>query len=431
MANTKAGASAWSAAWAPVAWGLAAFVCLGLGACGDDDDTQGDSAGGTANETTGATDTTGVPYTTAGTTGAETSAGADTAETDDTGNSDGTGDTGEAFVAYPDPLTAPSDVVNDRLCDEAANPDDPATEKLMINCRTEGANFGGSVATPPPVPEDGRLSVWAWNIERGQKIDAQLDFFATQLATSGLPAPDVLLLSEVDRGCSRSGTRNVGYELAEALGMNYVFGVEFIELPREGGSGGAIAATCEHGNAILSRYPLGNVQVLRAGPESQRSWYIPPDERRSGDGEPRLGGRVTVVADALVGDDRMRFAAIHFESDISNPAWQTGQATQAADAGHGFTGPYVAGGDYNAGFYSIDLISGTKKDAPTQVFFNRGFVDAHAGLPVNQRATRKPGGIIDLMLGQRATFSEPGIGPDALFKDLSDHLPVFAKVAIE
>ena len=40
------------------------------------------------------------------------------------------------------------------------------------------------------------------------------------------------MFSEADRGCSRTNYRNVTRELAKALGMNYVYGVEYIELPR-------------------------------------------------------------------------------------------------------------------------------------------------------------------------------------------------------
>ena len=41
---------------------------------------------------------------------------------------------------------------------------------------------------------------------------------------------DVLLLQEVDRGCDRSGRRDVAADLAAALGMNWIFAGEFQEI---------------------------------------------------------------------------------------------------------------------------------------------------------------------------------------------------------
>jgi len=43
---------------------------------------------------------------------------------------------------------------------------------------------------------------------------------------------DLILLNEVDLGTKRTDYRDVARELAHALGMNYVFGVEFVEVDR-------------------------------------------------------------------------------------------------------------------------------------------------------------------------------------------------------
>ena len=69
--------------------------------------------------------------------------------------------------------------------------------------------------------------------------------------------------------------RQATRELAAALQMHYVFATEFIELPRPGGAGGTIDVTCEHGNAILSRWPLGNVGWKFH--DENIIWYTPPD----------------------------------------------------------------------------------------------------------------------------------------------------------
>jgi hypothetical protein len=101
------------------------------------------------------------------------------------------------------------DVRTERLCPEASAPDD-APDTTFINCQIEGATF--SATEPEPSDE---LVVLAYNIERGFGVDAQLD-----MITSGVdfPVPDVLLLSEVDRGCQRTEFRNIAREYAERLG---------------------------------------------------------------------------------------------------------------------------------------------------------------------------------------------------------------------
>ena len=92
------------------------------------------------------------------------------------------------------------DARTERLCPEAAAPDD-APDTTFIDCALEGATFSSA----EPEGKDA-LVVLAYNILRGFEVDAQLD-----MITSGVdfPVPDVLLLSEVDRGCQRTEFRNI------------------------------------------------------------------------------------------------------------------------------------------------------------------------------------------------------------------------------
>lgn len=118
--------------------------------------------------------------------------------------------------------------------------------------------LGGNPATQPHRPSDEGLGpvlrVACWNIERGLNFDlirlAFSDSEAFQRATleSGaidpekLPAiekqlrtlrdADVIVLNEVDLGMKRTDYRDVAKDLARALNMNYVFGVEFVEVDR-------------------------------------------------------------------------------------------------------------------------------------------------------------------------------------------------------
>lgn len=316
-----------------------------------------------------------------------------------------------------EPLVTEPDIRTDRLCEESADPDG-ASDKIFIHCRTEGVAFA------PESPEPKRdIVVMAYNFERGLRLDQQLQAF---LHDPRLPIPDILIVSEIDRGCSRSGNRNVLWDLAEALGMNGVFAVEFMELPRTSGSGGEILETCEHGNAILSKYPMGNIGAVRHA--SNRSWYLPPDQRE--DSEPRLGGRVLVHADVRVGHRYVHVYALHFESNPQDFEIQFEQAIEAAE--HGLAQPFqvVQGGDTNAGLYNLALQwSDPQVDPTTNAYFSRGYVDAHRSLPAEQRGTRGDL-IIDLLLGKGATSSRPAICPEEVCADLSDHLPVWTTITL-
>ena len=98
------------------------------------------------------------------------------------------------------------------------------------------------------------LRVASWNIERGSNFDliklALSDpegFKKAALERGALDAgkqmkieqqlrtlrdADIIVLNEVDLGMKRTDYRDVTRDLAHALGMNYVFGVEFVEVDR-------------------------------------------------------------------------------------------------------------------------------------------------------------------------------------------------------
>ncbi len=303
----------------------------------------------------------------------------------------------------------PPDHHEERLCIETSDARRP-------DCRIEGANFAS--AHPPPTDE---LVVCAYNVERGLHLDDQIRQFTDG---SDVPAPDIFLISEADRGCTRSGNRNVARAYAEAFGMCYVYGVEFIELPRIWGPGGAIRRRCEHGNAIISRYPLGNVRLIRH--RDARSWNSLP-QRILRIGQPRHGGRVSVAADALIGDRRLRLYAVHFESGWPErrDAYRLSQVTELiADAADVRSGVLI-GGDMNV----VRYLETSGLDEPTvAALLAAGFQDAHASLEPSERVTTDSGVVIDLIAGRGVRLTDAGIGQRAIWGGLSDHLPVWARV---
>ena len=194
------------------------------------------------------------------------------------------------------------------------------------------------------------LRATMWNIERGQEFETILtalkdpDAFYKLCAKRELKAArlrlieqearllsrsDLLILNEVDEGMKRSEYHDVARELAGALGMNYAYAVEFVEVdPVTLGIEVVDEPSIEnelkadrakykglHGSAILSRYPIKKVGVLRL--PVCHDWYaaesrpVPKIEKLKRVAsskvfleaiaqERRRGGRIAMVAEIAV-----------------------------------------------------------------------------------------------------------------------------------
>jgi len=163
------------------------------------------------------------------------------------------------------------------------------------------------------------LRVAFWNIERGlqldliqqaltepakfkqavdegkKRIDSQKAAILRRAET--LRDADVLILNEVDLGMKRTDYRDVAKELATALGMNYTYGVEFLEVDglEDLGTESSNLEDPElakkmdvdlkpepakyrglHGNAILSRYPISDARIYKL--PVCHDWYA--DEKK-------------------------------------------------------------------------------------------------------------------------------------------------------
>ncbi len=300
----------------------------------------------------------------------------------------------------------------DRLCAGSSGPS-------RLDCRIEGADFRRQPATPKD-----EIVVCAYNVERGLRLDDQLRAFA---GDAGMPTPDVLLISEADRGCTRSGDRNVAREYARALGMCYVYGVEFIELPRLWGPGGGLRRRCEHGNAIVSRFPLGNVRLIRH--QRTRSWHSTV-QRILHVGEPRLGGRVALAADVRIGERLLRVYSVHFESGHSGDTYREAQARELIEDAADLPRGVVIGGDMNVGHYLGSPQGDGSGEPTTSALAAAGYEDAHAALPRDERVTTGSGVAIDLIFGRGVRFGGAGVGPRGVWGGLSDHLPAWARVSL-
>ena len=119
-------------------------------------------------------------------------------------------------------------------------------------------------------------------------------------------------------------------EIARALGMQYVFGLEFVELKD--------AAHGFHGNAIFSRWPILWAEVLRL-PE-QYNWYY--------DRQKRIGGRNAVFAKLDVQGQEVGAVSIHLENRTSGAGRLQQMKAVLQEVERVFPGiPVVLGGDLN------------------------------------------------------------------------------------
>lgn len=328
----------------------------------------------------------------------------------------------------PDPATMDPDVRAERMCAESADPG-AAAEKRLIHC---GLEYG--VFAPELMRSDARymdVRIAAYNLERGFELDRQIVLFQKH---EMFKDTDILLLSEVDRGCARTRYRNVARDMAKALGMNYVYGVEFVELPHSTApDADQDGEQCEHGNAVLSRWPIVNAGEIRH--QVSADWYIAPGPGRGGH-EPRLGGRMAVMADIDVNGSPLRVYAVHFDSGFQDDMNRKAQAGELVAHAAGAPGPVVAGGDMNTLQYLVDLSSGKfERDPTAPVFLASGYADAHAGLRASKRGTTRVEygmrTVLDLIFVKGAAVTDRGICPAKICDPLSDHLPVWAVIRLE
>ena len=250
------------------------------------------------------------------------------------------------------------------------------------------------------------LRVGLWNIERGLNLDAirtaltnteafeklvgddrlrpsQRERVASQLAA--LQGVDVLVLNEADRGMKRTQYRNVTAELAAALHMNSAFGVEFVEVDpifALGTEQVELPDAAEtrrlqsdlrvdadrylglHGTAVLSRYPIRSVRMVRlpvcydwygrevqeaARLEKGKRWTVQRLFGERIDREIRHGGRMAMIVNLAVPSvpgGEMTVIATHLENRCA-PACRLRQMRALLAEIGPIRNPVVLAGDLN------------------------------------------------------------------------------------
>src|SRR5580704_10707740 len=274
------------------------------------------------------------------------------------------------------------------------------------------ASFSGTKPLRPEVKGMGpSLRLVEWNIERGLEFDdielAMTDkqaFLAKAHSDAAknkdkekvsdeelsaqidaLQSADVLVLNELDWGMKRTDYRPVVKELAEALKMNWAYGVEFIEVePKVLGtqSFANVENPAErkeledlfsvdkdrllglHGTAILSRYPLRDVKLVPFQYQAY-DWYngekkygsIEAGKRKGASlllgeeivREVRCGGRTNLIATIDVPDlpgEQVTIVAAHLENRTT-PKNRVKQMDEILGFIKPISHPVVVAGDMN------------------------------------------------------------------------------------
>lgn len=328
----------------------------------------------------------------------------------------------DAQVPVRSSFSAPKPLSFDDLVTLATtDPPPPSVERsldtlLSTPFISNEANARGAVPKVPQVSILGpTLRIAEWNINRGENesevalaladpkgfMDAarknpsiklnELSSVAQELKELSLA--DVIILDEVDDGVKRTKYHNVVRDLAQALNMNYVYGVEFIELNRiylgaekEDEADAPNKRPSEvfgvdpkrylglEGSAILSRYPLRDARLIRL--PQKYDWYhqeikeisdLEHLRRRTSEAifqeritrQVRRGGRMAIVADLEVPQSPTGIVTVvcpHLE-DYTKPAGREEQLAFLLRQIQDISNPVVLAGDFNTSGGSARPIS--------------------------------------------------------------------------
>ena len=291
------------------------------------------------------------------------------------------------------------------------------TEKLRVVTTTPFINNDAYYAGARPRHLDVKglgptLRVANWNIERGLELDDILLFLTDkdrfmaeveaerkkakesghrirEVALEKIPqdieilqSADVWTLSEVDWGVKRTQYREVVKELANALHMNWAYGVEFLEVDsKQLGTDTFEDKEDEqarqellkqfavdkdrvralHGNAILSRYPIRDARLVpfKVGYDWFKETKISPLEKAKRKAailigedlvqEVRRGGRTTLFVDLDVPEapgQRLTVASTHLENR-TRPKVRRQQMEELLNDIRDVRNPVVVAGDLN------------------------------------------------------------------------------------
>ena len=286
--------------------------------------------------------------------------------------------------------------------------DESVNQCASGTCLVEGDKF----AAAEPAAKTS-LSVVSYNVLRptAERLQNQINLLKQKFGEQG---PDIILLSETVRGTACGAGRNTAREYAKAFNAYYVNGNE-----------DGVNDACQTGNAIVSRYPMGNVNVVRF--KEQTSGLNGVDD-----------GRSFVVADIKVGDDIVHVYSTHTHHSFGATGDSIRKKQHAEMVFHSKGKPFtrILGGDLNAvGHVFADPFG--LHDISLNPFFDEEFTDAHDSIGTSGRITSEAGLfsndwtlLLDFIFVKGGTTSNPIVcGSECRNSStLSDHVPIWADV---
>ncbi len=184
------------------------------------------------------------------------------------------------------------------------------------------------------------LRVVVWNIERGTQLQGIIEALNHHPI---LRWADLLLLNELDIGMIRSGNRNVPQELSQALSAHVIYGAEYLEFTK--GTGDEVNLPGDnqaalHGNAILTRYPFSDPQIVR----------LPRCENNFESAEKRLGERLAILVTIEIGNLHLLAVTAHLDV-VNTPRCRAKQLRGVLEAiakrQSNISQKVLLGGDFN------------------------------------------------------------------------------------
>lgn len=161
------------------------------------------------------------------------------------------------------------------------------------------------------------LKIIEFNAERGRRWLESAEL---------LKEADIIILNEMDIGMARSDQQHTTRLLAFYLGMNYVWGLEFIELTLgDRGDRQSIYPSEKnffglHGNAILSKCQISNTTIFR---NQVGSYFAKQPNNVNAQGlERRLGGRMILLGQIVFSGITVVLGSVHklngYQNEVSS-----------------------------------------------------------------------------------------------------------------
>ena len=201
--------------------------------------------------------------------------------------------------------------------------------------------FQANSSVPHKSPSD-FIRITSWNIERGMALEGIIRAMQTH---PELSKTDIFLLTEVDSGMGRSGNKHVAEEICKALNMFGVYVPCYFNLDQGNGAEASLNKGGNElglqGNAIISRYPIMEVQTVE----------LPNTKDHLRGNERQIGNEYAIVANIRHPSRPFDAICVHLAAHSSR-AQRADQIQHIVNTMKDRSGSAIIGGDFNTSTYN-------------------------------------------------------------------------------